>query len=109
MLKLLGSIAPANGATKNNTNTAAPFAIPAGTTALMLLPSTTGMLAEVSYDLASGSTFAATTSSFPLPTTGLKVPTFPQVGGKATETHAVVAVWNASGGAASVSVFAMYK
>lgn len=94
-MRFLGNIAPANGASKNNSDTAISFVIPAGTTEIVLLTSASGMYFEAGVD---NTVTTSTARGFPL--TANVATTF-RVGG----IFRYVAIHNGSGGAASVRVW----
>lgn len=94
-MRFLGNIAPANGASKNNSDTATPFTILAGTAEIVLLTSASGMYFEAGVD---DTVTTSATTGFPL--TANVAATF-RVGG----IYRYVAIHNGSGGAASVRVW----
>lgn len=116
MLRYLGTIAPANGASKNNTDTpGTPFVIPNGTIGLRFLPSVNGLHAEVTQEATpspvAASSFATdATKGWPL---GDPANILPQlvppvrIGALNPGARNVVAVFNNSGGAGSVKVWAV--
>lgn len=91
------------GESKNNTNTATPFVIPATTGAIYLLAGTDGIRYRSRPDAASPSSVAATSTDFPLKGGQAFGESFgASYGGGAAR---VVACWNTTGGSIDVDVF----
>lgn len=102
----LGTLAPANGASVNNTTTSSPFVIPPGVDSVLLYASAASMTATCVPDVG---TLAATANDVPLPTTTLfQMPCKPMAPSGILDYANVVASYNGSGGAATVKVYALY-
>ena len=98
----LGRIVIAAGVSKNNTNTATPFVIPASTRGIYLLASGDGLRYVSKPDPAATSTVAAAATDFPL--------TGSQAFGETTGplgAPLVVAAWNTTGGSLNLDVYAV--
>lgn len=99
-MRYLGTISPGNGTSTNNADTGTPFAIPAGAKALILLTPD----ASMAFACGTGSTVtsaAGTAAGFPLTA---NVERRVELGG--VFTH--IAIYNGSGGAANVRVWATF-
>jgi len=104
-MKPLGRITIPAGASRNNTTTVAPFVIPPTTDGLVLVGSAAGLHYRSARDAALPSALAATATDLEL-WNGDGLPDGMEPAVFAGAPPFVVAVWNTTGGAQTVDVFA---